>query len=64
MSTLQTLDRGLRALDVVAQSAAGISVADLARELDVHRAICYRIVATLEAHGLVARTADGRIGWA
>ncbi len=39
MSTLQTLDRGLRALDVVAQSAAGISVADLARELDVHRAI-------------------------
>lgn len=61
MSTLQTLDRGLRALDVVAQSAAGISVADLARELDVHRAICYRIVATLEAHGLVARTADGRI---
>ncbi|MBM4557032.1 helix-turn-helix domain-containing protein [Rhodococcus hoagii] len=61
MSTLQTLDRGLRALDVVAQSAAGISVADLARELDVHRAICYRIVATLEAHGLVARTTDGRI---
>lgn len=61
MSTLQTLDRGLRALDVVAQSTAGISVAELARELDVHRAICYRIVATLEAHGLVARTADGRI---
>ncbi|PTR24946.1 DNA-binding IclR family transcriptional regulator [Rhodococcus sp. OK519] len=61
MSTLQTLDRGLRALDIVAQSSAGISVADLARELDVHRAICYRIVATLEAHGLIARATDGRI---
>ncbi|CAM2867049.1 Transcriptional regulator [Prescottella defluvii] len=61
MSTLQTLDRGLRALDVVAQSQAGISVADLAKELDVHRAICYRIIATLEAHALVTRTDDGRI---
>ncbi|WNV82939.1 helix-turn-helix domain-containing protein [Umezawaea sp. Da 62-37] len=59
MSTLQTLDRGLRALDVVSRSANGISVADLARELDVHRAICYRIAATLEAHGLVSRTEDG-----
>lgn len=61
MSTLQTLDRGLRALDIVAQSPAGISVADLAKELDAHRAICYRIVATLEAHALVTRTGDGRI---
>lgn len=61
MSTLQTLDRGLRALDIVAQAPAGISVADLAKELDVHRAICYRIVATLEAHALVTRAEDGRI---
>lgn len=61
MSTLQTLDRGLRALDIVSQSPFGISVADLSRELEVHRAICYRIVATLEEHSLVARTGDGRI---
>ncbi|MEU0513025.1 helix-turn-helix domain-containing protein [Amycolatopsis sp. NPDC006125] len=61
MSTLQTLDRGLRALEVVAESRSGISVADLARELDVHRAICYRIVATLEGHRLVSRTGDGRV---
>lgn len=61
MSTLQTLDRGLRALDIVAQSPTGISVADLSRALDVHRAICYRIVATLEDHSLVTRTDDGRI---
>lgn len=61
MSTLQTLDRGLRALEIVSQSANGISVADLAKELDVHRAICYRIVATLETHLLVSRTGEGRI---
>ncbi|WP_115944981.1 IclR family transcriptional regulator [Amycolatopsis thermalba] len=59
MSTLQTLDRGLRALEVISQSPNGISVAELAKELDVHRAICYRIVATLEEHLLVARTEDG-----
>ncbi|WAL69233.1 helix-turn-helix domain-containing protein [Amycolatopsis cynarae] len=61
MSTLQTLDRGLRALDVISHASEGISIADLARELDVHRAICYRIVSTLESHLLVARTEDGRV---
>ncbi|WP_197321429.1 IclR family transcriptional regulator [Saccharomonospora sp. NB11] len=61
MSTLQTLDRGLRALDIISQSPTGITVAELASELGVHRAICYRIVATLEAHSLVARTDSGRL---
>jgi DNA-binding IclR family transcriptional regulator len=61
MATLQTLDRGLAALSVISQRAAGMTVAELADELEVHRAICYRIVNTLEAHGLVTRTEDGRI---
>ncbi|NLU64365.1 helix-turn-helix domain-containing protein [Rhodococcus sp. HNM0563] len=61
MSTLQTLDRGLRALEIISQRPGGISIAELAAELDVARAISYRIVATLEAHSLVARTEDGRI---
>lgn len=61
MSTLQTLDRGLRALEVVSQHPDGISVPELAAELDVHRAICYRIVSTLEEHLLVSRTGQGRI---
>jgi DNA-binding IclR family transcriptional regulator len=61
MSTLQTLDRGLRALELISQAPDGISVADLAKELDAHRAICYRIVATLESHSLVTRMEDGRI---
>ncbi|EIE97722.1 IclR family transcriptional regulator [Saccharomonospora glauca] len=61
MSTLQTLDRGLRALDIISRSPEGISVAELAAELGVHRAICYRIVATLESHSLVTRTESGRL---
>ncbi|MBW6392538.1 IclR family transcriptional regulator [Billgrantia antri] len=60
-TTLQTLDRGLHALEIVAEHAEGISVAELAERLDVHRAIAYRIVTTLEQHGLVARTSEGAL---
>jgi DNA-binding IclR family transcriptional regulator len=60
-ATLQTLDRGLRALDFIARSPAGVSVSAVADHLQVHRAIAYRIVATLEAHHLVKRTADARV---
>ncbi|WP_111415527.1 IclR family transcriptional regulator [Billgrantia lactosivorans] len=60
-TTLQTLDRGLRALELVAEHADGISVAELAEQLEVHRAIAYRIVTTLEQHGLVARSAEGAL---
>jgi DNA-binding IclR family transcriptional regulator len=58
-TTLQTLDRGLHALEIIAEHAEGISVAELAEQLDVHRAIAYRIVTTLEQHALVARSAEG-----
>lgn len=61
MATLQTLDRGLRVLLFVSHAPEGVSVGELAEQLGVHRAICYRIVATLEAHALVVRTNDGRI---
>ncbi|HEV7371769.1 IclR family transcriptional regulator [Arenibaculum sp.] len=58
---LQTLDRGLQALEIVAQQPNGITVAELAARLDVHRAIAYRVVSTLEAHGLVSRAAEGQV---
>ncbi len=61
MGTLQTLDRGLLALEVISRSPHGISVAELARELDVARAICYRIVSTLERRSLVTRLSDGQL---
>lgn len=59
--TLQTLDRGLQALMLIAQEEHGISIADLATGLGVHRAIAYRIVATLESHSLIARVDRGRL---
>ncbi|MCW3492632.1 IclR family transcriptional regulator [Microbacterium sp. SSM24] len=61
MSTLQTLDRGITALFVIASRPDGISIADLSSELDVPRASAYRIVNTLEAHGLIRRGADGAL---
>jgi DNA-binding IclR family transcriptional regulator len=59
-NTLQTLDRGLQALAVIAQQEDGLSVAELANRLGVHRAITYRLVRTLESHGLVGRGAGGQ----
>ncbi|MEE1758755.1 MULTISPECIES: IclR family transcriptional regulator [unclassified Streptomyces] len=55
MATLQGLDRGLRALDLISLTADGLTVADLAARLGIDRAIAYRIVRTLEEHALVSR---------
>lgn len=60
-TALQTLDRGLQVLLLISRSRDGLSIAELAARLEVHRAICYRLVATLEARGFVARRADGQI---
>ncbi|MDP9443682.1 MAG: IclR family transcriptional regulator [Actinomycetota bacterium] len=57
----QTLDRGLRVLEVLAEGSGPLTVAELTRALGVHRSIVYRIVRTLEDHRLVARDGDG--GW-
>lgn len=58
----QTLDRGLRVLAVVASAEAPMSTAEVAAALDLHRSIAYRMLRTLEAHGLVRRHHDGRYG--
>ena len=60
-NTLKTLDRGLHALTIISQQEDGISIADLAMRLGVHRAIGYRLITTLAAHGLVARNVDGQV---
>lgn len=57
----QTLDRGVRALEVLAASPQPMSIADLGAELGVHRSIVYRIVRTLEDHHLVSRADGGRL---
>ncbi|WP_282852813.1 IclR family transcriptional regulator [Gulosibacter sediminis] len=60
-SHAQTLSRGIRALEVLAEAGRPISIADLAGALDVHRSVAYRILRTLEDHGLVRRDSQGLI---
>jgi DNA-binding IclR family transcriptional regulator len=59
--SLQTLDRGLQALTLIGNAPIGMSIADLAEQLNVHRTIAYRLVATLAAHGLVTRGRQGAL---
>lgn len=61
MSLLQTLDRGVQALNIIARHPEGMSIAELAESLGVHRAIAYRIIATLEANALVSKRAEGKL---
>ncbi|WP_199178559.1 IclR family transcriptional regulator [Acidimangrovimonas sediminis] len=58
---LQTLQRGMEAFRIVAAAPGGLSVAELAERLGLNRANVYRIVATLEADGFVAKGPGGRI---
>ncbi len=60
----QTLSRGIRVLEILAEVSGVMSIADIAAALGVHRSIAYRIVRTLEDHGLVLKDAGGgfRIG--
>lgn len=59
--TSQTLDRGVRVLELLAGSAThGMSISELATRLDVGRPVVYRLLATLIEHDLVRRFADGQ----
>nr|WP_235436737.1 helix-turn-helix domain-containing protein [Arthrobacter sp. RIT-PI-e] len=55
----QTLSRGIRALEVLAASSRAMSISEVAGALEVHRSIAYRILRTLEDHGLVQRDTAG-----
>jgi len=58
--TSQTLDRGVRVLKLLADSERGLTVTELAQRLSVNRTVVYRLLATLEQHGLVRRDIGGR----
>ena len=58
--SVQTLDRGIRVVRLLAAAPDGLTATELARSLGVHRAVVYRLLGTLTAHGLVLRGADGR----
>jgi DNA-binding IclR family transcriptional regulator len=55
----QTLSRGIRVLEALADSSTPLTIAQLAGAIDVHRSIAYRILRTLEDHGLIGRDAAG-----
>lgn len=57
----QTLDRGLRLLTLLADAGGGLTVTEAAASLGVNRTVVYRLAATLELHGLLRRSPDGRL---
>jgi DNA-binding IclR family transcriptional regulator len=59
--TSQTLDRGLRVLRVLAESPDGLTITELSGRLQVNRTVVYRLISTLEQHGLVRRDARSRL---
>ncbi|SDH52239.1 IclR family transcriptional regulator [Microbacterium pygmaeum] len=57
----QTLSRGIRILETLADAREPLSIDEVARRLGVHRSVAYRLVRTLEDHGLLVRDESGRI---
>jgi DNA-binding IclR family transcriptional regulator len=59
--SVQTLDRGLRLLDLIARSHVPRPLAELAEQMRLHRSIVYRLLRTLQDHRLVAHTPQGYV---
>jgi len=57
----QTLSRGIRVLELLSEAGEPLTIAQVADGLGVHRSIAYRILRTLEDHGLVERDDAGRL---
>ncbi|MEV7609728.1 helix-turn-helix domain-containing protein [Microbacterium sp. NPDC089320] len=57
----QTLSRGIRILEVLADARTPLTIDEIAGRLDVHRSVAYRLLRTLEDHRLVGRDASGAV---
>jgi DNA-binding IclR family transcriptional regulator len=57
----QTLSRGIRILEVLADAHGPLTIDEIATRLGVHRSIAYRLLRTLEDHGLVTRDVSGAV---
>jgi DNA-binding IclR family transcriptional regulator len=57
----QTLSRGIRVLEILADAREPLSIDELAQRLGVHRSVAYRLLRTLEHHRLTVRDPRGRI---
>jgi len=60
-SQAQTLARGLRILDVLAEAGRPLTIGEVCTRLDVHRSVGYRLVRTLEDAALVVRDPAGSL---
>jgi DNA-binding IclR family transcriptional regulator len=58
--TSQTLDRGLRVLELLAETPDGLTVTELSSALGMSRTVVYRLVVTLEQHAFLRRSSDGK----
>lgn len=56
----QTLDRGLTVLEIVSGSRTPLAISQVATKTGLHRSIVYRLIRTLEDHGLVHRNHDDK----
>ena len=54
---VQSVDRALRILSILARTGES-GVTEVAAELGVHKSTAFRLVATLEAHGMVEQNAE------
>lgn len=57
----QTLSRGIRILEILSDAREPLTIDEIARRLGVHRSVAYRLLRTLEDHGLVTRDDAGRV---
>jgi DNA-binding IclR family transcriptional regulator len=57
--TIQALDRGLRLLTLIAESPHPLSRSEVARLAGLNPSTAFRLLATLEAHGLIERLRGG-----
>ncbi|WP_019549409.1 IclR family transcriptional regulator [Streptomyces sulphureus] len=59
----QTLQRGLRVLQMLAETPQGLTASEIAARLDVHRSIAYRLLTTLSRSHFASRDGNRyRIG--
>lgn len=57
----RTLSRGIRLLEELADARIPLTIDDLATRVELHRSVAYRLLRTLEDHGLVTRDAAGAV---
>ena len=57
----QTLSRGISILEALSEARGPLTIDELAARLQLHRSVTYRLLRTLEDHGLVTRNLGGRL---